>query len=322
MNAFLLRALCALVLFSLTPAAPAAEARTKTKSAETSTKATKVDVNTADASTLESLPGIGRVTAQAIIAARPFKSVDDLASVPGIGPSRLAELRGQLKVSDATSARATTSASRGKTATHEPSASAASPIVRIELNSADQTTLETLPGVGPATAKAIMEARPFKTVDDLSRVPGIGEAKLKNLRTYVYVEAPPKHSGTRTSNTTASTSAETGASKRHVRTSDETPNAPAQLPSTQPTGRDSGFPGASTPTVRSSSGHQAGTARQGLIDLNTASKEELESLPEIGPVKAQAIIDARPFRSTEDVMRVKGIKQATFDAIRDQITVR
>ena len=58
------------------------------------------------------------------------------------------------------------------------------------------------------------------------------------------------------------------------------------------------------------------------VNLNTASLQELEALPEIGPVKAQAIIDARPFSSVEDVMRVKGIKEGTFDAIKDRITVR
>ena len=44
-------------------------------------------------------------------------------------------------------------------------------------------------------------------------------------------------------------------------------------------------------------------------------------MPEIGPVKAQAIIDGRPYKKTEDVMKVKGIKQGTFNKIKDSITV-
>ena len=57
------------------------------------------------------------------------------------------------------------------------------------------------------------------------------------------------------------------------------------------------------------------------MNINSATKEQLEALPEIGPVKAQAIIDGRPYKTAEDVMRVKGIKEKTFDKIRDLISV-
>ena len=40
-------------------------------------------------------------------------------------------------------------------------------------------------------------------------------------------------------------------------------------------------------------------------------------MPEIGPVKAQAIIDGRPYKKTEDVMKVKGFKEQEFAKIKE-----
>ena len=60
-----------------------------------------VDVNTAPAEELESLPGIGPATAAAIVRQRqtqPFASVDDLLAVPGIGPAKLEALRDRVRV--------------------------------------------------------------------------------------------------------------------------------------------------------------------------------------------------------------------------------
>jgi competence protein ComEA len=48
----------------------------------------------------------------------------------------------------------------------------------------------------------------------------------------------------------------------------------------------------------------------------------LVALPGIGEKKAQAIIDGRPYQKTEDVMKVKGIKQGIYNKIKDRITVQ
>ena len=58
----------------------------------------------------------------------------------------------------------------------------------IDLNLASAEELEEIPGVGPATAKRIIEARPFGSIDDLLRVKGIGEAKLAKMRPFVMVK--------------------------------------------------------------------------------------------------------------------------------------
>jgi competence protein ComEA len=66
--------------------------------------------------------------------------------------------------------------------------------------------------------------------------------------------------------------------------------------------------------------------RDGKMNINTATAEELSSLPGIGPTKAQCIIDYRttngPFRSIEDIKKVTGIGDATFEKLKDKITVQ
>ncbi len=59
------------------------------------------------------------------------------------------------------------------------------------------------------------------------------------------------------------------------------------------------------------------------INLNTATLEELDSLPGIGPVLAQRIIEYRqtigPFQSVDDLLHVKGIGSALLEKIRDLV---
>jgi competence protein ComEA len=63
----------------------------------------------------------------------------------------------------------------------------------------------------------------------------------------------------------------------------------------------------------------------GLVNINTAGQAELESLPGIGPVKAKAIMDYRKackgFVAPEEIMEVRGIGKATYQKIKDLITL-
>ena len=66
-------------------------------------------------------------------------------------------------------------------------------------------------------------------------------------------------------------------------------------------------------------------ASRGKINLNTATADELELLPEIGPALAQGIVEYRgangPFRSTAALKEVHGIGDAIYERVKDQVTV-
>jgi beta-lactamase superfamily II metal-dependent hydrolase len=58
-----------------------------------------------------------------------------------------------------------------------------------------------------------------------------------------------------------------------------------------------------------------------LININTATEAELESLPRVGPVIARRIIEGRPYRSVDDLERVKGIGRKRLEQIRPMVKV-
>ena len=152
----------------------------------------------------------------------------------------------------------------------------------LDLNTATaEEMVEVLPGVGEATAKKIIAGRPYAAVDDLAKA-GVPARTIAALRDHA----------------TVSTSAPTTPSA-------STPAKTAAKTATKPAAR--------ATAARPVPGKP--------VNINTASREELDALPGIGPVKSHAIIDSRPFKTKEDVMKVKGIKEGEFSKIKNLITV-
>lgn len=65
----------------------------------------------------------------------------------------------------------------------------------------------------------------------------------------------------------------------------------------------------------------AGASQTGLINVNTASTSELDTLPGIGPVTAQKIIDSRPYLQVSDLVSKRAVTQSVFDKIKDKISI-
>lgn len=133
----------------------------------------RLDLNEAPASELVRLPRVGPALARRIVSDReangPFRTLEDLDRVSGVGPALLAHVK-DFVVQPAAGA--------------APGGPASSPGVgaAIDLNSATEAELLRLPGIGPAKARAIVAYRqsrgPFASVEEVLRVPGIGPSTL------------------------------------------------------------------------------------------------------------------------------------------------
>jgi competence protein ComEA len=173
-------------------------------------------------------------------------------------------------------------------------AAATDPSGLLDINTASAEALEQLPKIGPATAAAIIRYRvakgPFRRIEDLKEVGGIGPKTLEVIRPYLKPPAAPA-----TPSPLAARSAAPNAAA-------VAPNpTPARLPPAGPT------PGPP------------------LININTADVDALCTLDGVGPALAQRIIDYRrrqgPFRSVGDLEKIRGIGPVVVRENRDRMTV-
>jgi competence protein ComEA len=158
-------------------------------------RAQPIDLNRAERAELLQLPGVGPSLAGRIEEYRRehggFRSVEELRQVHGVGTATLARLRPWVFVGgeDEPEVEPVTTAAAPKPS--PASGQKATSLAEvIDINKATAAELRKVPGIGPKLSQAIVDEReraPFRSVDDLRRVHGIGAKTLDRLRPYVTV---------------------------------------------------------------------------------------------------------------------------------------
>ncbi len=155
-----------------------------------------ININTANAAQLETLPRIGPATAKAILEYRaqhwPFQSVEELIQVRRIGPRTMDRLRSRVTTGKREKAGRPSSPSAKSTGIRRRASRALGVGEKININTALAPDLDRIPGVGPSTAKKIVEHRavrgPFKKLESIMDVKGIGPSKFKKMKDYLTLD--------------------------------------------------------------------------------------------------------------------------------------
>ncbi len=134
-----------------------------------------IDLNAATAAQLTAIKGLTPELAAKILAAKPFRSLDELSRV-GMSKTQIDAVRPFLTIG----------AVRRKGRWRKPAYTLA-PGEKVNINTAERKVLEALPYIGVARAIAIMESRPFDRIEDLMKVKGIKAKTFARIRRLVVV---------------------------------------------------------------------------------------------------------------------------------------
>jgi DNA uptake protein ComE-like DNA-binding protein len=194
------------------------------------TSGTKVDLNSASEKDLETLPGVGAATAKKIIGGRPYSSANDLSKA-GVSAAAIKKITPLVTFGNGgpAAAPAKSPASKPAASSAKPAASTA-PTAPVDLNIASEKDLETLPGVGAATAKKIVAGRPYSSASDLSKA-GVSAATIEKITPLVTTGNAAAVAASRqpTSSASKSRSSSSGAA-----TAPPPSNSPASSSATSP----------------------------------------------------------------------------------------
>ncbi|KAK2887242.1 hypothetical protein Q8A67_015470 [Cirrhinus molitorella] len=149
----------------------------------------RLNINTATEEELMTLPGVNRGVAQNIVEYREciggFKKVEDLALVSGVGATKLEAIKLEICVSSKNSSSNHSPASLRKEHEHLP-------CTGVNINTATPPQLMSVRGITEKIAKNIVEFRsvhgPFRSIEDLVKVPNINSSLLDRIRFQVFVE--------------------------------------------------------------------------------------------------------------------------------------
>ena len=233
----------------------------------------------------------------------------------------------------------------------------------VNVNTATQSELEALHGIGPVKAKAIIDYRakhgPFKSLEELDKVPGIGKATLEKMRPDVTFSgattgvAQEKAAAARRQKSMPNAEEEMKAqSKPEPATAAKgeikrAPHEAAQeAPKTKPEtaaeakarkkaeAAEKKKEAAEKKTAESAKKESATTAPEkepakkkeakpaAEVDINSASAKTLAKLPGIGDTRAKAIIKGRPYHGKDDLVQKKILPESVYDGIKDMIVAK